>query len=185
MSTICGLHRFRYLELSQNIVKIATFVFFLLLLEDFSSVLPVFVHLTVMSPRIQSLKDICPPFGPGSAPIFARISPLHSERFDLTAKKKYDIVWTFKYKAVKKTRLLTECPERSRLLRWLCIPRHTDTTSELPGGNAGTGAPDTAPMSGTFSGATRVEPWNMISYPTPDRFRGGISVFRPQILRRY
>ena len=45
------------------------------------------------------------------------------------------------------------------------LPR---TTFELPGGNAGTAAPVTAPMSGgIFCAATRVEPWNtlIVSHP--------------------
>ena len=35
------------------------------------------------------------------------------------------------------------------MLRWLCTPARFHTTSELSGGNAGSGAPVTAPMSGS------------------------------------
>ena len=33
------------------------------------------------------------------------------------------------------------------MVQWLCIRKPADTTSEPPGGNAGTGAPVKAPMS--------------------------------------
>ena len=47
-------------------------------------------------------------------------------------------------------------------------PAGDDTTSELRGRNAPTGAPVKASMSGSACGATRVEPWNMemtVSHP--------------------
>lgn len=66
------------------------------------------------------------------------------------------------------------CPERSRLVKRLCIPAGIHTTSELAVGNNRPGAPVTEFAKSGGLSATRVEPWNTLytMYPTPDLFQG-------------
>ena len=83
----------------------------------------------------------------------------------LTLRKKY--VRFFLVKAVMKTCFSGKIPrEGAILVQGIRNPAGKDTTSELPGGNTGTGAPVKASMSGSACRATRVEPWNtFVSHP--------------------
>ena len=49
-----------------------------------------------------------------------------------------------------------------RLVQGICTPAGNDTTSELQGRNALTGAPVKASMSDGVRAVTRVEPWNTV-----------------------
>ena len=100
--------------------------------------------------------------------------------FDTAAQKCYDS----DVKGCDEDLASVRIPERSAPCCKRSVPLQIcRTASEPPGGNAGTGAPVKASMSGGACAATRVEPWN-VQHPTPDLFRGGIFVFCPQIKRR-
>ena len=63
------------------------------------------------------------------------------------------------------------------MVKGICNPADSATTSELWGRNASPGAPVIASMS-DGNAVTRVEPWNTDLYPTPD-FVQGVGIFIP------
>ena len=95
----------------------------------------------------------------------ATFDPGFSFSKGLTICKKY--AKFFVQSAVTKTRFSGKIPrEDAALVQGICTPAGEDTTSEPQGRNALPGAPVKASMSGSESGATRVEPWNtFVSHP--------------------
>ena len=60
------------------------------------------------------------------------------------------------------------------MVQWLCIRKPADTTSEPPGGNAGTGAPVIA---STSDGESRNQGGTVEYFCIPPLFRQGMGIF--------